>query len=117
VGSLWIVHKGPLGPVARYKVQSMTTVAARTSQLLLGEFHRPIELPHARDLVGVENGSRLVILLSRAVRVYFAMQPTNLRQSCEELSNQIRYALGGGDSGKWNDWSRDVQGSRAAARA
>jgi transposase len=35
-----------------------------------------------------------VILLSRAVRVYFAIQPTNLRQSFEGLTNQIRHALG-----------------------
>jgi transposase len=35
-----------------------------------------------------------VILLSRAVRVYFATQPTNLRQSFEGLTNQIRHALG-----------------------
>jgi transposase len=35
-----------------------------------------------------------VILLPRAVRVYFAIQPTNLRQSFEGLTNQIRHALG-----------------------
>jgi transposase len=35
-----------------------------------------------------------VILLSRAVRVYFATQPTNLRLSFEGLTNQIRDALG-----------------------
>jgi hypothetical protein len=35
-----------------------------------------------------------VILLPRAVRVYFATQPTNLRQSFEGLTNQIRHALG-----------------------
>lgn len=35
-----------------------------------------------------------MILLSRAVRVYFATQPTNLRQSFEGLTNQIRDALG-----------------------
>jgi transposase len=36
----------------------------------------------------------VVILLPRAVRVYFATQPTNLRQSFEGLTNQIRHALG-----------------------
>jgi transposase len=35
-----------------------------------------------------------VILLPRAVRVYFATQPTNLRQSFEGLTNQIRHVLG-----------------------
>jgi transposase len=35
-----------------------------------------------------------MILLPRAVRVYFATQPTNLRQSFEGLTNQIRHALG-----------------------
>ena len=35
-----------------------------------------------------------MILLPRAVRVYFATQPTNLRQSFEGLANQIRHALG-----------------------
>lgn len=35
-----------------------------------------------------------MILLSRAVRVYFATQPTNLRLSFEGLTNQIRNALG-----------------------
>lgn len=35
-----------------------------------------------------------MILLSRAVRVYFATQPTNLRMSFEGLTNQIRDALG-----------------------
>jgi transposase len=35
-----------------------------------------------------------VILLPRAVRVYFATQPANLRQSFEGLTNQIRGALG-----------------------
>jgi transposase len=35
-----------------------------------------------------------VILLPRAVQVYFAAQPTNLRQSFEGLTNQIRHALG-----------------------
>jgi len=34
--------------------------------------------------------SRIVILLPRAVWVYFATQPTNLRQSFEVLTNQIR---------------------------
>jgi len=35
-----------------------------------------------------------MMLLPRAVKVYFATQPTNLRQSFEGLSNQIRHALG-----------------------
>lgn len=35
-----------------------------------------------------------MILLPRAVRVYFATQPTNLRLSFEGLTNQIRHALG-----------------------
>ena len=35
-----------------------------------------------------------MILLPRAVRVYFATQPANLRQSFEGLTNQIRGALG-----------------------
>ena len=35
-----------------------------------------------------------MILLPRAVRVYFATQPTNLRQSFEGLTNQIRHTLG-----------------------
>ena len=35
-----------------------------------------------------------MILLPRAVKVYFATQPTNLRQSFEGLTNQIRHALG-----------------------
>lgn len=35
-----------------------------------------------------------MILLPRVVKVYFATQPTNLRQSFEGLSNQIRHALG-----------------------
>jgi transposase len=34
------------------------------------------------------------MLLPRAVKVYFATQPTNLRQSFEGLSNQIRHVLG-----------------------
>jgi hypothetical protein len=34
-----------------------------------------------------------MMLLPRAVKVYFATQPTNLRQSFEGLSNQIRHAL------------------------
>lgn len=34
-----------------------------------------------------------MILLPRAVKVYFATQPTNLRQSFEGLTNQIRHAL------------------------
>ena len=34
-----------------------------------------------------------MILLPRAVKVYFATQPTNLRQSFEGLSNQIRHVL------------------------
>jgi hypothetical protein len=35
-----------------------------------------------------------VILLSRAVRVYFAIEPTNLRLSFDGLTNAIRHALG-----------------------
>lgn len=35
-----------------------------------------------------------MILVPRAVRVYFATQPTNLRKSFEGLSNEIRHALG-----------------------
>lgn len=35
-----------------------------------------------------------MILLPRAVRVYFATQPVNLRKSFEGLSNEIRCALG-----------------------
>jgi transposase len=35
-----------------------------------------------------------VILLPRAVRVYFATQPANLRKSFDGLSNQVRSVLG-----------------------
>lgn len=35
-----------------------------------------------------------MILLPRAVRVYFATQPQNLRKSFDGLSNEIRHALG-----------------------
>jgi transposase len=35
-----------------------------------------------------------VILVPRAVRVYFATQPQNLRRSFDGLSNEIRHALG-----------------------
>ena len=35
-----------------------------------------------------------MILVPRAVRVYFASEPTNLRQSFDGLSNAIRHALG-----------------------
>lgn len=35
-----------------------------------------------------------MILLSRAVRVYFAVEPTNLRMSFDGLANAIRHALG-----------------------
>lgn len=34
-----------------------------------------------------------MILLPRAVRVYFAIQPVNLRMSFDGLSNEIRHAL------------------------
>jgi transposase len=39
-------------------------------------------------------GEVVVILVPRAVRVYFATAPTNLRMSFEGLSNTIRHALG-----------------------
>lgn len=35
-----------------------------------------------------------VILVPRAVRVYFATQPTNLRKSFDGLVNEIRHSLG-----------------------
>jgi transposase len=35
-----------------------------------------------------------VILVPRAVRVYFATQPANLRKSFDGLTNEIRWALG-----------------------
>jgi len=35
-----------------------------------------------------------VILVPRAVRVYFATQPTNLRKSFDGLVNEIRHTLG-----------------------
>jgi transposase len=35
-----------------------------------------------------------VILLPRAVRVYFATQPANLRKSFDGLTNEIRHVLG-----------------------
>ena len=35
-----------------------------------------------------------MILLPRAVRVYFATAPTNLRKSFEGLSNEVRSVLG-----------------------
>lgn len=35
-----------------------------------------------------------MILVPRAVRVYFATQPVSLRQSFDGLANQIRHALG-----------------------
>lgn len=35
-----------------------------------------------------------MILVPRAVRVYFATEPTNLRMSFDGLSNAIRHALG-----------------------
>jgi transposase len=35
-----------------------------------------------------------VILVPRAVRVYFATRPVNLRKSFDGLSNEIRHALG-----------------------
>jgi transposase len=35
-----------------------------------------------------------VILLPRAVRVYFATAPANLRKSFEGLSNEVRGVLG-----------------------
>jgi len=34
-----------------------------------------------------------VILVPRAVRVYFATQPANLRRSFEGLSNEVREVL------------------------
>jgi transposase len=36
----------------------------------------------------------IVILVPRAVRVYFATQPTNLRKSFDGLTNEIRHVLG-----------------------
>jgi transposase len=35
-----------------------------------------------------------VILVPRAVRVYFAIQPVSLRKSFDGLANEIRHALG-----------------------
>jgi transposase len=35
-----------------------------------------------------------VILLPRAVRVYFATQPVNLHRSFDGLANEVRHALG-----------------------
>ena len=35
-----------------------------------------------------------MILVPRAVRVYFATQPTNLRRSFDGLANEIRHTLG-----------------------
>jgi transposase len=35
-----------------------------------------------------------VILVPRAVKVYFATQPTNLRRSFDGLTNEIRHTLG-----------------------
>lgn len=35
-----------------------------------------------------------MILVPRAVRVYFATEPVNLRKSFDGLSNEIRHALG-----------------------
>lgn len=35
-----------------------------------------------------------MILVPRAVRVYFATQPTNLRKSFDGLTNEIRHVLG-----------------------
>jgi len=35
-----------------------------------------------------------VIVVPRAVRVYFATEPVNLRKSFDGLSNEIRHALG-----------------------
>ena len=35
-----------------------------------------------------------MILVPRAVRVYFATQPVNLRKSFDGLANEIRHALG-----------------------
>ena len=34
------------------------------------------------------------MLLPRAVKVYFASEPTNMRQSFDGLSNQVRHVLG-----------------------
>lgn len=34
-----------------------------------------------------------MILLPRAVRVYMATQPMNLRKSCDGLSNEVRSVL------------------------
>jgi transposase len=42
---------------------------------------------------GRGDGEGCVILLPRAVRVYFATQPTNLRRSFEGLSNEVRDVL------------------------
>ena len=36
-----------------------------------------------------------MILLPRAVRVYFATQPTNLRRSFDGLANEVRTTLVG----------------------
>ncbi|CAN5609371.1 hypothetical protein BH11MYX1_BH11MYX1_56150 [soil metagenome] len=38
--------------------------------------------------------TQTLILVPRAVRVYFAIEPTNLRQSFDDLSNAIRHSLG-----------------------
>lgn len=35
-----------------------------------------------------------MILLPRAVRVYFASQPVNLRRSFDGLANEVRHVLG-----------------------
>ena len=35
-----------------------------------------------------------MILVPRAVRVYFATQPVNLRRSFDGLTNEIRHVLG-----------------------
>jgi transposase len=35
-----------------------------------------------------------VILVPRAVRVYFAIEPVNLRKSFDGLANEVRHALG-----------------------
>ncbi len=42
---------------------------------------------------GLRAWERVVILLPRAVRVYFAVQPVSLRRSFDGLSNEVRSVL------------------------
>ncbi len=57
------------------------------------DFYGPLAMSRAFAPVIESNGGRAIFNML----VYFATQPTNLRQSFEDLTDQIRHALGYGE--------------------